>query len=147
MIEKQTVLVLGAGASQPYGFPTGGELRQLICDDSSWHDAALRDHISAQFINRFVMRFRDAPQSTVDRFLAHHTDFVNVGKLAIASILIAREAASNLSPQKDNWYGYLWSRLETDWDDFSKNKLKIITFNYDRSLEQFLLQSECSHVI
>ena len=30
MIEKKTVLVLGAGASKPYGFPTGGELQDEI---------------------------------------------------------------------------------------------------------------------
>ncbi len=30
MFEDKTVLILGAGASRPYGFPTSGQLRQLI---------------------------------------------------------------------------------------------------------------------
>ncbi len=30
MITKPTVLVLGAGASKPYGYPLGGELLEYI---------------------------------------------------------------------------------------------------------------------
>jgi len=32
MITKPTVLVIGAGASKPYGFPTGQELRDYILE-------------------------------------------------------------------------------------------------------------------
>ena len=32
MIERPTLFVLGAGASEPYGYPTGAELRRYICD-------------------------------------------------------------------------------------------------------------------
>jgi len=32
MIEKKTVLILAAGASKPYGFPTGEELLREIVD-------------------------------------------------------------------------------------------------------------------
>jgi hypothetical protein len=35
MITTPTVLVLGAGASYPYGFPTGKGLRDLICETFS----------------------------------------------------------------------------------------------------------------
>lgn len=30
MFDDQTCQILGAGASRPYGFPTSGELRQLL---------------------------------------------------------------------------------------------------------------------
>ena len=33
MISKPTVLVLGAGASQPYGFPVGRELAETVCKE------------------------------------------------------------------------------------------------------------------
>ena len=33
MIDKQTVFILGAGASAPYGYPTGKQLRQQIIDN------------------------------------------------------------------------------------------------------------------
>ena len=31
MINTNTVFVLGAGASIPYGFPSGAELREILC--------------------------------------------------------------------------------------------------------------------
>lgn len=31
MITENTIFILGAGASKPYGFPTGAELREQIC--------------------------------------------------------------------------------------------------------------------
>jgi hypothetical protein len=40
MISHKTVLILGAGASRPYLFPTGGELRDLLLQRS--YDSILR---------------------------------------------------------------------------------------------------------
>ena len=34
MITQQTILVLGAGASKPYGYPTGADLKKLICNET-----------------------------------------------------------------------------------------------------------------
>ena len=33
MITEDTLLILGAGASFPYGYPTGKELRHIICKE------------------------------------------------------------------------------------------------------------------
>src|SRR5262249_21509255 len=38
-----------------------------------------------------------------------------------------------------DWYGYLFGKLNAEFSEFSQNKLSIITFNYDRSLEYYLL--------
>ena len=57
----------------------------------------------------------------------------------IALILIGYEDRHLLfatKPIKNNWYEYLFNKL--DIDETSRNKLKIITFNYDRSLEYYL---------
>lgn len=35
MITKNTLFILGAGASVPYGYPTGRELRKLLISNSS----------------------------------------------------------------------------------------------------------------
>jgi hypothetical protein len=35
------VLILGAGASVPYGFPTGNELKNWICDMWTYRDRAV----------------------------------------------------------------------------------------------------------
>ena len=35
MIDNKTVLVLGAGASMDFGFPSGGKLVEIICAPSA----------------------------------------------------------------------------------------------------------------
>ena len=44
------------------------------------------------------------------------------------------------APDAD-WYLYLSKRLNWSFDEFENNKLSIITFNYDRSLEHYLFTS------
>jgi hypothetical protein len=46
---------------------------------------------------------------------------------------------------KDHWYETLWSHLKTPtWTTFKKNQIAIITFNYDRSLEHYLVTLLCN---
>jgi hypothetical protein len=91
----------------------------------------------------FREAFRKSGHSSVDAFLEHRPEFVDVGKLAIAYCLIPYEAEEALFPSNGNrggdWYQYLSSKLNASFDDFGKNKLSVITFNYDRSLEHYLL--------
>ncbi len=72
-------------------------------------------------------------------------DFLDVGKLAIAYCLIPFEDESRLykpDPLRGgDWYRYLWGKLNSRFEEFGNNKLKIITFNYDRSLEHYLLNA------
>jgi hypothetical protein len=48
---------------------------------------------------------------------------------------------------KDDWYTYLYRKMTErmitpdSYEDFRKNKVSFITFNYDRSLEHFLAES------
>ena len=47
----------------------------------------------------------------------------------------------NLFPPRapsDHWYALLANQLEIGTDRFGENKLSIVTFNYDRSLEHYL---------
>jgi hypothetical protein len=37
-----------------------------------------------------------------------------------------------------DWYQYLWSKLSASWEHFEHNNLRVISFNYDRSLEEYL---------
>jgi hypothetical protein len=37
-----------------------------------------------------------------------------------------------------DWYQYLSSKLNASFDNFGDNRLSVITFNYDRSLEHYL---------
>lgn len=54
------------------------------------------------------------------------------------------ESEANLfTPRSDSgdWYRYLSERLNPSFDEFEHNKLSIVTFNYDRSLEHYLFTS------
>lgn len=149
MITETTTLILGAGASNPYGFPTGHELRQLLCDPNSI--IGVQKGFPGDAVKTFSAAFLQSGMSSIDAFLArrgdhkvgrHGATFSEVGKDAIAYCLIQRERAESLHAfPEDHWYQYLWSFLADSLDSFGDNKLRIITFNYDRSLEYYLLTS------
>jgi len=43
MLKKRTTMILGAGASRPYGYPTGVDLKNSLLDAPSEVSAALPD--------------------------------------------------------------------------------------------------------
>ena len=76
---------------------------------------------------------------SIDSFLEHRgEDERYLGKLAIAYALIPFEKEERLFDES-SWYPILLNKLKFKFEDFEKNKLAFITFNYDRSLEHFLM--------
>ena len=150
MITIPTVLVLGAGASKPYQFPSAQSLKHEICRTFSnprnpQYIMLLDARFSPDKINTFVQRLSGSALLSVDAFLEHNPDFVDIGKAAIVTILLPREVKQNLTDNFVNvnlkgksWYQLLAGDLDSPFDEFSSNKLSIITFNYDRSLEKYL---------
>lgn len=163
MITKPTVLILGAGASKPYGYPLGTALSQRLFDDSLFSDAIKACELTRQDALSFCETFRYSGMPSIDAFLSRRghdkttsgqVTFEFVGKLGIA--LALRELATfdglfhrwvNAKADHidvdDNWYQYLWGRLtegvtKENIDRFGENQLKVVTFNYDTSLEQYL---------
>jgi hypothetical protein len=151
MIAKDVVFILGAGASWPYGLPTGAELRRLLCADlrneSSETFGRVRDcGFQPGLIRLFAEAFLASNRSSIDAFLANRPDFHEVGVTAIAAALLPLEVLTNLYAVDDigdgDWYQYLWGRMlegVQGAEDVVGNKVRFITFNYDRSLEVFLL--------
>ncbi len=146
MISIPTVLVLGAGASNPYGLPLGQELTHNVCNEllnprSAQIKVLGEIGFEPSHVNRFVNDLRYSGYASVDAFLETRPDYLQIGKAAIASSLIPRENPDSLFPPKarfGNWYQHLISYLSIDTDEFHKNSLSIVTFNYDRSLEHYL---------
>jgi hypothetical protein len=144
MITKRIILILGAGASKPYGFPVGRELVNIICDNlvdqNSKLFSQLRDSVGCK--RSEILQFRDelfySRRGSVDAFLEHRREWIDIGKHAIAQSLLEFEKDGYLFKKDDNWYEFLFDKLNTSFDDFDHNEISIITFNYDRSLEYFL---------
>jgi len=145
MLTKKHVLVLGAGASQPFDFPTGVELSKLVSRQLlEGHDAFNRlteVGYAAEKIRNFRDSFFLSGKNSVDAFLEHRTDLMELGKFATAAVLIPYEREDKLFGYDNNWLRYLYNRLNTSFEDFGSHQLSIITFNYDRTVEHFFFTS------
>lgn len=64
---------------------------------------------------------------------------MDIGKAAIAAALIVKEAneITCRNPNED-WYRYLFEKLSRNMDAGLDQPLTILTFNYDRCLDQYL---------
>jgi hypothetical protein len=154
MIRRKTVFVLGAGASKPYGLPLGAELRKYICQGGSQHNLAqvFYEHcgISRHETERFCGLFMRSGRGSIDAFLANRSDLSTLGKLAIAYELCIKEIPDTVFriENTDNWYSTLWDKMVEDVTsglDISRNKVRFVTFNYDRSLELFFHEASKSN--
>ncbi|SRR6266481_751023 len=147
MITRPTLLILGAGASMDYGFPSARALKSDICEQFSRPDGdAIKFLCDTQEYFRpydfveFCKALQLSGQPSVDAFLERNSDYIEIGKVAIAYCLIPYEDERRLFPPRSDihLYEYIFSRLGSDITSFGTNHISIITFNYDRSLEHFL---------
>jgi hypothetical protein len=144
VIQKPTVIVIGAGGSIPYGFPSGYALYQIILSGLSDKDDAFLcqacfpgDRMSGLRLRESLLR---SPVMSIDQFLERRSDMLQIGKRAIARALIPFERELELFDRSKGprWYEYLWRAMGAEFEDFHKNRVSFITYNYDRSLEHFL---------
>ena len=88
-----------------------------------------------------IEKFREAllfsGKNSIDSFLEHRKEFIPIGKTAIAQELIKYEDPTQLFKVGD-WYQYFYNLLNASFEHFGNNKISIITFNYDRSLDHYL---------
>ena len=160
MIENKTVFVLGAGASCPYGFPSGIGLRKEICSQFCQRykryilrRPKLKPDLEGKLIKakEFTEIFHKATTKSIDLFLSVNSEFEEIGKTAIALSIFETEINShfreNVKKEENDWYSYLFHKLtdgltnKNDYIHFGENRVSFITFNYDRSLEHFLYES------
>jgi len=149
MIKIPTVLVLGAGASMPYGLPSGASLRDAICIGALDEKSALAGFLRAECgigdneRTAFGRALLGSRLLSIDTFLSRRSEFARIGKQCIAFELCRQESAYSLTRlgNDDDWYSYLWDILTFGAHDAAhlrNNRLRIVTFNYDRSLEYML---------
>ena len=147
MITKPTVLILGAGASIPYGFPSGVELKKQICEElkSGEKRDLIESYLNPTYmastsskIDNFISALFYSGKQSIDAFLEHRTEYTQIGKVAIGTILIPYEIENSLFVTTPSWYQDLFNNMNATFEEFGENKLAIITYNYDRSFEFYL---------
>jgi hypothetical protein len=146
MLTKKTVFVLGAGASAPFGFLTGFGLSKKLIDDltPSGHLHTLLESLGygAQILKKFRDAFFESGNDSIDAFLEHRPEFNDLGKHAIAAALIPYEQTDSVFAfNENNLLRYMFNRINTTFEEFGKNTLSFVTFNYDRVVEFFLLSA------
>lgn len=101
----------------------------------------------AQRIGSFANDLGRANDKSIDRFLERHDKHIRVGKLCMAAVLLYREMKQPLrhditgEDREGNWYREFLQMVGVPFGKFQDNQVGIVTFNYDRSLEHFLVQS------
>ena len=139
MIAEPTVLVLGAGASQPYGFPIGSGLKDTILHGLS-NEVERSLYLSSGFSQDDLAEFQDvlktSPFATIDAILSFRPAIAKIGKFAIVKALSVSQKHDHVFPPRD-WYHYLFTRLELENLNAPVPALSVLTFNYDNSFEYF----------
>jgi hypothetical protein len=150
-----TALILGAGFSKPYGFPLGGELKDQLIDDSingvGWGEILTKKGLTDEDLSDFRRSLIDSQADTIDQFLDEsdrrpdHKQVSFIARLSIARVINKMERLENLHSKIANdpslfsgcyqrLINYLVNNSELSKKP-EKDKLSIITFNYDKSLD------------
>jgi hypothetical protein len=153
MITKPTVFIVGAGGSQPYGFPLGRELRDQILDSKQALARSKRTGQARAYdvvktlglgpeYGAFLRAFETCGYSSVDQFLEKNPRYTKIGKLIIAAELLPCESDDRLfpprAPKSDHWYELLANMLNIGERKYLRNQVTVLTYNYDRSYEQYM---------
>ncbi|MNK12069.1 hypothetical protein D3C87_301250 [compost metagenome] len=122
---ENTVLILGAGFSKPYGYPTGPELVEnliQVCGNSR-----------STKENNFAKDLENFGSYSIDKFLSIHKNHGDIGisKIAHEILRAEEESLSTRPPFEDDIIKLLLNDIEVS--DFEK--IRIVSFNYDRLLE------------
>lgn len=147
-IDIPTVFVVGAGASVPYGLPTGQTLVERLKRNHHPLEYALRytgPHSEQQVpvvAKDFSETLRKSGALSIDRFLEDREDYAKLGKLAIAADIYPREQLAPLHEKtKTHWVATLFHKIRCKPKILSRsNNIKFIIFNYDRIVEIYLMQ-------
>lgn len=157
MTSDETVFILGAGASAPYGYPIGTGLRDDIClnftsDMSALQEKPGGDYGELKQLMRdapdFIDCFRNSRIKSIDRWLGLNGGYRDIGKLAIVNAIVKREDRSQIAfegkEKSLDWFSVLFNEMMVGIakpEHFAYHRVYFITFNYDRVFEHLLYES------
>jgi len=164
---KSTVLIIGAGASIPFGYPSGSQLVEQILKSTdpnylyefsyrqqdlktgeitsyparqvfTDYGLYLRYGFTKEQISEFAEALKNSFKDSIDSFLLGRNEYYEIGKFAIANCILKCELPGEFYVQPQNWLRYLWQKINSDRNAFVSSNISFITFNYDRVIEYFL---------
>ena len=113
MLSHKTVFVLGAGASMPYGFPTG---RDMLNDAREWTRDDLK-LVTGYYLNEdeetaLLAMLADTQEESLDAVLETQPERIRTaGKRAMArQIWVCEHKMPRRLPDGD-WFSFLFSRM------------------------------------
>jgi len=157
MISEETIFVLGAGASAPYGYPLGSDLRDdiylnfksdmsALLERSGGDYGALKEPMQAA--TDFIESFQKSRIQSIDRWLSLNGSYRDIGKLAIVNAIVKREHQTGIIFEgKDkslDWFSVLFNEMMVGIskpEHFAYHRVGFIIFNYDRVFEHLLYES------
>jgi hypothetical protein len=157
MEERKQVLIIGAGASKPYGFPLGEELFNNVRSNypkisQRYISEALgspnyEGNMIFKNAKAFAEGLNDISGISLDKYINLNKAKKIEGVKAIAIEILNCEQRAKYpgdSAIQGDWLKYLFSKMINGLDTFDQIKRKfnsglgIITFNYDRMIENYL---------
>lgn len=150
---KQTIII-GAGGSYPYNFPLGEDLFDRVQEtyvgnarSYSYNTYNTQDTEHTRNAEIFVRKLKGITGITLDKYINLHPND-KIDGLKALSIEILTDESNSLIPGHSridgDWYKYLFTKMISGLNTFEEikngfhNNLSFITFNYDRSLENYL---------
>jgi hypothetical protein len=100
---------LGAGASAPFEYATGIQLSQAVIDGTKQPNGNIIKNLHSIMriplddIQKFRTHFQASGLNSVDAFLERRPEYMEIGKLATAFILIGQENPARLFAFNNNW--------------------------------------------
>jgi len=174
MFKPKTVFVIGAAASQNFGFPLGAKFKTQIADFLNYKTNEWGEGSFSNELYRFFQAFRESHEptliaakkitnglgyaSSIDHFLEMRKSDPHItacAKATIAHLILKKERnATKLHAQNpnkplasgtefDNTWQQKFAEIcferceENDLPD-ALSRVSFISFNYDRSIEQFI---------
>tara|TARA_R110002111_G_C5936660_1_gene367280 strand:+ start:49 stop:1071 length:1023 start_codon:yes stop_codon:yes gene_type:complete len=140
MINEETVIVLGAGASFDYGLPLGPQLTEKAVEFLHRHQETKFDdwaeiETDLNGYSNLAKILQKSRTPTLDAFIEKNNTFAPPLKAAIAGVLLELEdkAISSMEFPDGDWVSWLYhNRMESCPESFKNNRLSFVSFNYDR---------------
>jgi hypothetical protein len=149
MLKANTVLIIGAGASIDYGYPSGNQLLAEVREECWKVEQGDLSNVYGWNLGGIervaeLRKLIDTQRTfdSIDELLSVHRSLMDVGKFMIALRLLPRENKDAIinTERKRHWMLDLFRAADEDriFSHFFNNNLTFITFNYDRVLDFYL---------